>query len=348
MSLLQQRRLNIFSESRPPFRPFLAKDRRQQRSLTMMTNKTMLRITALFALIASATAAPALVWSKESSSIETVYTSAPIKPEELLNDVVPVGSSAVVFLLARDGSSGSETLTGIAPLLSRTAESQPSVVHSHVSEMKNGGLLQKTGTQQGHDSLVVNLEELSLKLNVVAAPLEAEVVVDSAAATMMSKTQAKKSKRAKQLEKANLLIVNVDAGVDPEQLDAAVMQAVGHAGIDNVVLTAVRGVNEVKHERRLMEERRLTSMHKAGRKLQQQQQQRRRLEDAQQDGDENQNNNNSDLEGVYYVSLTPNILAGILFFLLFATVTWIGVSCMGMISGQDLYVKKMPTIGREA
>ena len=93
-----------------------------------------------------------------------------------------------------------------------------------------------------------------------------------------------------------------------------------------------------------MEHRRLQAMEKAGRKLQQSQ--RRRLEDANQE--ENANGDDSSLEGVYYVSLTPNILAGILFFLLFATVAFIGISCMGMIAGQDVYVKKMPSVGREA
>jgi len=78
---------------------------------------------------------------------------------------------------------------------------------------------------------------------------------------------------------------------------------------------------------------------------------RRRLEQEEEgDGDDaaNQDNNNGDMSGVYYVSMTPNILAGLLFGLLFIVVTWIGVSCMGAISGQDVYVSKMPTIGREA
>ena len=76
----------------------------------------------------------------------------------------------------------------------------------------------------------------------------------------------------------------------------------------------------------------------------------RRLEDMQQEEGQNQNNKQADddMAGVYYVSMTPNILAGILFTLLFAVTTWIGVTCMGMIAGQDVYVKKMPPVGREA
>ena len=72
---------------------------------------------------------------------------------------------------------------------------------------------------------------------------------------------------------------------------------------------------------------------------------RRRLDE--QDGDED-NNDNGDMSGVYYVSMTPNILSGLLFTVLFVVVTYVGVTCMGSISGQDVYVSKMPTIGREA
>lgn len=295
----------------------------------------MLRITALFALVGAAVAVPALVWKTEPT--ETVYTSSQVKPDELLNGV-GVGSRAVVFLLARSAS-GSDSLTELAPLMSRTAESQPSEVHSYVSEMRNGVFLGKEAAKQGHASLVVNLSELSAKLS----PVEEEIVVD-ASGGMMSKSQVKKTKRAKQLEKANVLIVNVDANVDPQTLDRAVMEAVQHDSIDNVVLTAVRSVGEVKYERRMNEQRRLQSMEKAGRKLQQSQ--RRRLEDA--DGGDANGDYSSDLQGVYYVSLTPNILAGILFFLLFSTIAFIGISCMGMIAGQDVYVKKLPSVGREA
>ena len=294
----------------------------------------MLRLSALLCLVGTVAAVPALVWKSEPT--ETVYTSSQIKPEELLNGV-GVGSSAVVFLLAR-ASSGSDSLTELAPQLSRTAASKPAEVHSHVTEMRNGALLDKEANKKGHSSLVVNLSELASKLSTK----EEEIAVD--ASGLMSKSQAKKTKRAKQLEKANVLIVNVDANVDPQTLDLAVMEAVHHDSIDSVMLTSVRSIDEVKHERRLMEHRRLQAMEKAGRKLQQSQ--RRRLEDANQE--ENANGDDSSLEGVYYVSLTPNILAGILFFLLFATVAFIGISCMGMIAGQDVYVKKMPSVGREA
>ena len=77
--------------------------------------------------------------------------------------------------------------------------------------------------------------------------------------------------------------------------------------------------------------------------LEQEEEQGDEGDDAVQDG-----NDNSDMTGVYYVSMTPNILAGLMFGLMFVVITWIGVTCMGAIVGQDLYVSKMPTIGREA
>jgi hypothetical protein len=139
------------------------------------------------------------------------------------------------------------------------------------------------------------------------------------------------------------LIVEIDSSTEPAIVDKAVVDAIDV--YDNVVFTAVRSTDEVKQEREMAARRRLEIMHKAGNRMQQ----RRRLEDQQQqDGNGGQQQDNQDLSGVYYVHLTPNIFSGVLFFFLFSTVTWIGVSCMGMISGQDLYVKKMPTIGREA
>merc|ERR1712032_443609 len=73
----------------------------------------------------------------------------------------------------------------------------------------------------------------------------------------------------------------------------------------------------------------------------------RRLEDEA-NNEKNQNNNGQDQEGVYYVNMTPNIFAGLLFFFMFVFTAHLGLTCMNMIEGQDVYVKKMPVIGREA
>jgi len=314
---------------------------------------TMLRLTTVvLALIASASASPALVWNSAQPEQETVYTSASAEPEDVLLSSSSGTGTSVVFLLAR-GEKGMEGLTPLAPQLSRVAQLPPSHVYSHVAGVQSGAYLQKQAKQHESSSLVVSLDEWNTKLNnTINSSMEEETVVVDAASgisttTIPSKTQIKQTKRAQQLEQANLLIVNVDAGVDPERLDAAVAAAVQHASVERVVLTAVRGVDEVKHERVLLEQRRLQKMHQAG--LLQSNNRHRRLEQEEAQGDDANNNNyNSDMEGVYYVSLTPNILAGILFFFMFATVTWTGISCMGMIQGQEIYVHKMPTIGREA
>mmetsp|Transcript_10649 Transcript_10649/g.21904 ORF Transcript_10649/g.21904 Transcript_10649/m.21904 type:complete len:245 (+) Transcript_10649:29-763(+) len=59
-----------------------------------------------------------------------------------------------------------------------------------------------------------------------------------------------------------------------------------------------------------------------------------------------QNEANSS-DSVYYVAMTPNILAGILFGFLFVFMTIIGMSCMNDIEGQTVFVDKMPHVGKE-
>ena len=68
---------------------------------------------------------------------------------------------------------------------------------------------------------------------------------------------------------------------------------------------------------------------------------RRRLEDGNDD-------DNSSSDVLYFVNFTPNIFSGVMFFFFFSAVTFTGISCMGMIAGQEVYVTKYPTIGREA
>jgi len=50
----------------------------------------------------------------------------------------------------------------------------------------------------------------------------------------------------------------------------------------------------------------------------------------------------------YYVYMTPNIMAGILFGILFTFCAILGFSCMNDLEGQTVFVSKMPTVGREA
>lgn len=62
----------------------------------------------------------------------------------------------------------------------------------------------------------------------------------------------------------------------------------------------------------------------------------------------NANGANGANDDVHYVNMTPNILSGILFMLFFTAVTLVGTSCLGQIEGQEIFVSKLPPVGREA
>lgn len=278
---------------------------------------------------------------------------------DLLSDVLsvePESSSlaSVVFLLGR-GEDGSESLSTLA-----AAGSLPNVeakynnanaIHHHVAGVESHDTMVRdanhacSGSNNNNNNkksaMVVSLGELNNKLASRSEALELEVSQDG----VMSKTQKHAHKRAQDMSQASVLIVKVDPRVDSAALDSAVVGAIEHDAVSSVVLTAIRSHDEVKHERMMNNNRRLSQMTKTkvshGRRLEDQEQQ---------DGGENQQQeqNNDDMTGVYYVSMTPNILAGILFTLMFFVVTYIGVTCMGMIAGQDVYVKKLPPVGREA
>lgn len=254
-------------------------------------------------------AAPALIWS--GGDKESIYTSHEVPASELLDDSANL---QIVFLLGR-GSDGSESLTQKAPFLSGISQNAANFVHNDVSGIESvHSVVRMAGKQQ---TAVVSLTELGLKFN----------------------TSEINTKKARDVKNANVLVVNVDAETSPGALDEAVSQVIPKA--DRVVLTAIRSIDEVKAERAKITRRRLEM---------QQASYHRRLEDQQDngDGDNNNDNNDEDNAGVYFVQMTPNILAGLLFFFLFATIAYIGISCMGMIAAQDVYVKKMPAVGREA
>lgn len=48
-----------------------------------------------------------------------------------------------------------------------------------------------------------------------------------------------------------------------------------------------------------------------------------------------------------YLYITPDLVAGILLFLLFIFVVLCGLSCLDSVEGSDVYVKKYPAIGKE-
>lgn len=363
-------------------------DAQQQRALITMaaaSKETMKKfVTALlFAALPSTLAAPALVWKNNgiNNNAKTAHRSDEISSSKMLenalnnNGVVESSSSSVadndnlsvVFLVGRrpEGTEGLSALTmeGSLPGVAEKYESCETV-HHHVSKMeslhtvtndvkKASSALQEAA--ENNAVLQVSLEELSSKLESLKQPKKKEEEqMEVGPSGMISKAVQSQSKRARALEAARVLIVDVpSASTDASRVDSAVVSAIDSKDVSSVVLSAIRSTDEVKHERDQLTRRRMMAMEEdannnnanaASRKN------RRRLDDAnqQQDDGNNNNNNDQDLSGIYYVHMTPNILAGLLFALMFIVTTWIGVSCMGMITGQDCYVSKMPTIGREA
>ena len=310
----------------------------------------------LLSIFGSALAAPAVVWKKRGVQ-RGLRTSDELKAADMLADVLSVqhedsSLSSVVFLLGR-GQDGSESLSTMAAsgALPNVAAKYDNAdcIHHHVSGVESPYAMVQDAVRAnaGHNVLLISLNELNSRLT-SRAESSAEIEVDHNG--VMSKARKESHKRSQELSSADVFIVKVDPKEDSAVIDSAIAGAIDHDSISSVVLTAIRSHDEVKQERLMQHNRRLSMMKTSGNSK------RRRLEDQQQDGDEqqnngqNQNNNNNgdDMTGVYYVSMTPNILAGILFTLLFAVTTFIGVTCMGMIAGQDVYVKKMPSVGREA
>ena len=173
-----------------------------------------------------------------------------------------------------------------------------------------------------------------------------ELEVDASGSVSRKKALYKSQKRARQLQEASVLVVDVKPTEDVKIIDNAVVSAIQE--YKNVVLTASRSIAEVKYEKAS----RMRKLQKAQEAVANQKNMggRRRLEEDadQRNADNAQEDQENDMSGVVYVHMTPNILAGLLFFFLFSVIAYIGVTCMNMISGQDVYVKKMPSIGREA
>lgn len=263
--------------------------------------------------------------------------------QDVLEDIQPSDSSlaSVVFLINK-GQDGSESLTELAASgkLPETANkySDATGIYHHVSGIESTPTMvrETSRANNGHTVLQVSLSEFNSKMT-----SSSETIEISETGTMTQSTTSKRAnKRARDIAKSNVLVVLVEPKDD---IDRTIAKTIDNENIDTVVLAAVRSIDEVKHERYLLSKQRHSIMEKQGKRGLEAR--RRRLDEQQ--GDED-GNDNSDMTGVYYVLMTPNILAGLLFGLLFVTVTYIGITCMGAISGQDVYVNKMPTIGREA
>lgn len=295
----------------------------------------------LCSFVASALAAPAVVWKKqETSDRRFLHSSEDLAAADLMRDAIQGSSFSVVFLVGKD-ENGSESLTELASSgkLPATAEKygSASAIYHHVSGVEStAAMVREASAHTGDRVLAVSMKELNQKLSSFA-----EVQVDELGAQTPSKSVGK---RARQLANSNVLVVNINPRDDAAEIDRTVASTIDNERVQSIVLAGIRSLTEVKHERMLASQQRRNLMQKEGARITEG---RRRLEQEQ--GDDAQGNNyNSDMSGVYYVAMTPNILAGILFLGLFTVITWIGISCMGAISGQEVFVSKMPSVGREA
>ena len=306
----------------------------------------------LSTILASALAAPAVVWKNNQPSNERfLQSSEDLNASDLLKSVLqdsesPQASVAAVNFLVGKGEDGSEQLTELASngKLPQTSEKYNDAfgVYHHVSGLESSATVVREAARanNGHRVLEVSLGEWNSKLASLGMP--AEVEIDSTGVTQG--TSKKANKRARELAKANVYIVNVEARREATEIDGAISSTVSSKHVDSVVLAGIRSVEEVKHERYLTAKRRMSVMEKEGNKVVDAR--RRRLEE--QGGDNAAQDANSDLAGTYYVSMTPNIFAGLLFGFLFITITYIGITCMGTIQGGDSFADKLPSIGREA
>jgi len=352
----------------------------------MMMMKTCTFVLAFATLLSSAIAAPAVVWQSSStakissSNARSLHSSEDIHASELMKNVLTISSSeapalsAVIFLIGK-GDDGSEQLSELAsggklPLTFAKYNDATGVYHSVSGVESTGSIVKVAGnaiTIDGNNNnnknknnrrvLEFTLNEFNSKLTLLdtAAVVDpvAEVEIDSngtPSSTTSTSTNKRVNKRARALAQADIYIVNVNPTTDEStQIDNSIVLAIEHKNVGAVVLGGIRSIEEVKHERFLTNQRRMTVMESNGNKIMDNR--RRRLEedgDANDDAAQADNNANDDLSGVYYVAMTPNILAGLLFTLLFLVVTYTGISCMGDIQGGDCFTDKYPSLGREA
>jgi hypothetical protein len=274
----------------------------------------------------------------------------------------------VMFLLERDSKTGQELLTSMTPMLQQTLQQAHTTPkqYSHVSGVESGAHVLKkckaaTTATSNMNPVLVNLNELGYKLNhtlLSSSSSEKEMIMDVLGDATLSlppvknnKATVKKTKRNRMIEASNFVIVTVPHNIPVDVLDATVVQTIQHEHVQTIVLSSVRSVQEVKYERQLSMKRQLldkaiiVDSTTAQTTTTTTDPYHRRL-------DQQNNNNNynygTNLSGTYYVQMTPNIFSGLLFFGMFTVIAMIGVSCMNMITGQDVYVSTMPSIGREA
>jgi len=285
-----------------------------------------------------ASAAPAIVWKNGSSTSSPSHISERINSRSLLSTSIGGDDSsalaAVVFLVGRDAD-GSEGLANLA-----SSGKLPQVqnkygvadsIHHHVDGVESSRSIARDARDNFDGKVVeVTLGEFNRKLASIAQTTLEEAPKASNKA---------EQKRRREISEADVLVVSVNPSDDASSIDSSIVAAIDSSSVKNVILSSTRSTEEVKHARKLAVMDRFTQTNT-------QRVASRRLEDQ---NNNNNNNNNGDdsSEGVYYVNMTPNMLSGILFFFMFIFTAHLGLTCMNMIEGQDVYVKKMPHIGRE-
>lgn len=208
-------------------------------------------------------------------------------------------------------------------------------IHYHVDGVESSRTVAKDARLSGGMNVVeVALDEFHRKLVSLAQSEQEQEEVASVEGGKKANKSEQKRRRA--ISEADVLIVSVTDKDNAAAIDSSIVKAIDSKVVKNVILSSIRSTDEVKRSRRMAVVDKMTKSARGAAA-------RRRL----QDNDENNNGDQQQAQGVYYVNMTPNIFSGLLFFFMFVFVTHLGLSCMNMIEGQDVYVKKMPTIGRE-
>ena len=316
----------------------------------------MVRLLLTALLTATASAAPAIVWKGGINSPPSgpSHISHAIDTNSLLsslntNNENSAALSAVIFLVGRnaDGSEGLSTLASSGKIPGVQEKHRLAhEVHHHVQGVESTRTVAKDAQRNLGNVAEVTMEEFTNKLSSIA---QTEASVEGGDVKITKAEQ----KRRRAISEADVLVVNVGVNEDASKIDAAIVAAIDSSSVKNVVLSTIRSTAEVKHARKLavMDKRsapKKTKSNTATNSNGSYNGNGRRLEDeGNNENNQNNNNNNQDEEGIYYVNMTPNIFAGLLFFFMFVFTAHLGLTCMNMIEGQDVYVKKMPAIGRE-
>ena len=319
-----------------------------------------LLLLVLAASVGLTSAAPAIVWkagSSTSSSSGPSHISNAIDTRSLLSSVSNANHeessqsalAAVIFLVGRnaDGSEGLSSLASSGKLPGvQDKHRLAHEVHHHVQGVESSRTVARDAqlSELGNNVAEVSMEEFQRKLSSIA---QTTVEEGGAATDDNTKVNKAEQKRRRAISEADVLVVTIGPNDDAAKIDAAIVAAIDSSSVRNVILSTIRSTSEVKHARKLavLDKYITTTKNNEARSYDGN---GRRLEDeANKENGQNNNNNNQDEAGTYYVNMTPNIFAGLLFFFMFAFTAHLGLSCMNMIAYSDVYTKKLPYIGRE-